>query len=70
MVCCYFLLPASDLAVEERDDVCAGGAGGRRWTNLGLWAPLCSGWSGGRSVGLELKGTEREEDSAERKLGC
>jgi hypothetical protein len=37
---------------------------------LGLWAPLCSGWSGGRSVGLELKGTEREEDAAERKLQC
>jgi len=56
----------ADLAAEERDGVCAGGAEGRRRTDLGLWVQLCSGWS----VGLELKGTKREEDAAERKFRC
>ena len=45
LVCCFHLLQAADLAAEEGDDVCRGGAGGRRRTDLGLWAPLCSGWS-------------------------
>jgi hypothetical protein len=46
LVCCSFLLlQAADLAAEEGDDVCVGGAGGRQRTNLGLWALLCSGWS-------------------------
>jgi len=56
----------ADLAAEERDGVCAGGAEGRRRTDLGLWVQLCSGWS----VGLELKGTKKEEDAAERKFRC
>jgi hypothetical protein len=43
LVCCSFLLlQAADLAAEEGDDVCGGGAGGRRLTNLGLWVLLCS----------------------------
>jgi hypothetical protein len=45
LVCCFLFLQATDLTAEEGDNVCGGGAGGRRRINLGLWAPLCSGWS-------------------------
>lgn len=45
--CPFLLLQQVDLAAEEGDDLCVGGAGGRRRTDLGLWAPLCSGWFGG-----------------------
>jgi len=41
----FLLQPVAGLAVGRRRR-CAG-AGGRRRTDLGLWAPLCSGWSGG-----------------------
>jgi hypothetical protein len=45
LVCCFLFLQATYLTAEEVDNVCGGGAGGRRRINLGLWAPLCSGWS-------------------------